>query len=65
MEAPSVLAGAIPGGQPTRPGIRASNVEGFCLIRAGSDAVAERIASGCPHLKYGGVIEVRRIEKLR
>ncbi|MGD8375558.1 MAG: hypothetical protein PVF68_05405 [Acidobacteriota bacterium] len=38
-------------------------VEGYFLIRAADDAEAERIASTCPHLKYGGVLEVRRIDR--
>jgi hypothetical protein len=40
-------------------------LEGFFLIRAPEDAAAQRIAAGCPHLKYGGVIEVRRIDKFQ
>ena len=40
----------------------AQAVGGFFLIRAADAAAAERIARECPHLKYGGVIELRRIE---
>ena len=36
-------------------------VGGFFLIQADS-VTAERIASECPHLKYGGAIELRRVE---
>ena len=36
-------------------------VGGFFLIQADSVS-AERIASECPHLKYGGAIELRRVE---
>lgn len=35
---------------------------GFFLIRAADDEEAVRIAAGCPHLRYGGQVEVRRIE---
>ncbi|MGH9787305.1 MAG: YciI family protein [Candidatus Acidiferrales bacterium] len=37
-------------------------VQGFFLIRAGSFDQALEIASACPHLRYGGVIEVRPID---
>lgn len=35
---------------------------GFFLIRAGSYEEAAEISRTCPHLKYGGEIEIRRIE---
>lgn len=35
---------------------------GFFLIRAGSYDEAAEISRSCPHLKYGGEIEIRRIE---
>lgn len=35
---------------------------GFFLIRAADDEEAVRIAADCPHLRYGGQVEVRRIE---
>ena len=38
-------------------------IEGFFLIKASTDREAERIASGCPHLRYGGTIEIRKIDK--
>lgn len=33
---------------------------GLFIIRARSDSDAARIAASCPHLKYGGRVEVRR-----
>ena len=38
-----------------------ATVGGFFLIRARDLAEARRIAEGCPHLKYGGRIELRPI----
>jgi hypothetical protein len=35
---------------------------GYFLIEAANYEEAVRIASGCPHLKYGGIIEVRQID---
>ena len=40
----------------------AGAVGGFFLIDASSDATATRIARGCPHLKYGGRVIIRKIE---
>lgn len=34
---------------------------GMFIIRAANDAEAARIAATCPHLKYGGRIETRRL----
>jgi hypothetical protein len=39
-------------------------VGGYFLISAGDYAEACRIASECPHLKYGSYIEVRQVEEL-
>jgi hypothetical protein len=39
-------------------------VGGYFLISAGDYAEACRIASECPHLKYGSHIEVRQVEEL-
>ena len=36
-------------------------ISGFFLIQAENDAEAIKIASECPHLKYNGTIEVRKI----
>ena len=34
---------------------------GFFVIRAGDLAEAQRIASTCPHLRYGGRIVIKRV----
>jgi len=39
-------------------------IAGYFIIRAASLDQALRIAGGCPHLDYGGEIEVRGIERL-
>lgn len=38
------------------------NLAGFFIIEAKDYDAAARIASDCPHLKYGGVIELREID---
>lgn len=38
------------------------HIQGYFLLQASSYEQAVAIASGCPHVKYGGAIEVRRIE---
>lgn len=38
-------------------------VAGYFLIRAGDYGQAVAIARGCPHLKYGGTVEVRALEE--
>ncbi len=38
-------------------------VRGYFVITAPDTAEAERIARECPHLRYGGWIEMREIEK--
>ena len=37
-------------------------IGGFFLIQVADSAEAYRIARECPHLKYGGTVQVRRIE---
>lgn len=37
-------------------------IGGYFLIQAANYEEALRIASSCPHLKYGGIIEVRQID---
>lgn len=64
VEGGFVLAGGTRGGSPARENLRSAAVQGYFLIRASNDAEAERIASTCPHLDYGGVLEVRRIDRL-
>lgn len=39
----------------------AGAVDGLFIIRAADDAEAARIAATCPHLKYGGHVEVKRL----
>jgi hypothetical protein len=36
-------------------------VSGMFIVRAANDAEAARIAATCPHIKYGGRIETRRL----
>ena len=38
-------------------------VGGFFLIQVADSAEAYRIARDCPHLKYGGTVQVRRIQE--
>ncbi len=40
-----------------------SVIEGYFLIQATDYQQAVSIASGCPHLKYGGTVEVRQIDR--
>jgi hypothetical protein len=39
------------------------HLAGFMLIRVKDRAQAEKVAATCPHLKYGGRIELRRIAR--
>jgi len=41
----------------------ADAIAGYFLIGARDYEHAVRVAEGCPHLKYGGTIEVRQIDK--
>lgn len=41
---------------------QSSNISGFFLITAGSEAEALEIARQSPHARYGGVLEVREVE---
>lgn len=40
-----------------------SPLSGYFMIRASSLAEAQRIASTCPHVRHGGTIEVREIDR--
>lgn len=40
---------------------RVEKIVGYFLIEARDYEQAAKIAEGCPHLKYGGIIEVRQI----
>ena len=42
---------------------RATDVDGYFLIRARDDAEALRIAKTCPHLRHGGTLELRRVQR--
>lgn len=42
---------------------RGDHLAGFMMIRAKDRAQAEKIAATCPHLKYGGRIELRMIAR--
>ncbi len=44
------------GGRLIGPG----EITGMFIVRAPSDADADRVAATCPHWKYGGHVEVRR-----
>jgi hypothetical protein len=44
------------------PGAATAGIGGFFVIEARDLEEAARLASGCPHLKYGGSIEVRPID---
>jgi hypothetical protein len=39
-------------------------IGGYYLIAASDYAAAVKVSEGCPHLKYGGRIEVREIEQM-
>jgi len=38
-------------------------IAGYFLIQAADYSEAEKIAASCPHLKYGGLIELRQIDQ--
>jgi len=41
------------------------SVQGFFLIRSASYEEAVRVARDCPHLRFGGAIELRKIERFQ
>ncbi len=45
------------------PRENSDHLGGYFLIQARDYNEALKIASGCPHLKYGGVVELRQIDK--
>ena len=45
------------------PAPQQKRINGYFLIGAHDFSQAVQIASGCPHLKYGGTIEVREIDR--
>ena len=47
------------------PAVRTpTSLSGYFLLGEVSEDAARSLAAGCPHLKYGGEIELRRIEVL-
>lgn len=57
-----VLLGASEPSAARVPSSEIGALAGYFVIRAKDEADAMRIASTCPHLKYGGRISLRRIE---
>lgn len=55
------LAGGRLEASPLAPGTDADPIGGYFVIRAAGDDEAIQIAGTCPHLKYGGRIELRPI----
>jgi hypothetical protein len=54
----------VPGGVVLRPdgqAVHTGNVGGYFLLHARDDAQALAIARTCPHLRYGGLLELRRL----
>jgi hypothetical protein len=49
-------------GPPHATAALGDHLAGFFVIRAKNEAEARRIAETCPHLKYGGRIELRMID---
>jgi hypothetical protein len=47
----------------SRSELRENDIGGYFLIQARDYEHAIAIAEGCPHLKYGGTVEVRQIER--
>ena len=47
------------------PGTSATQLAGYFLLEAPNDFEAERIARSCPHLRYGGRVDLRRIVRHR
>jgi len=48
----------------TQAGVKENAIAGYFLIRARDYRHAETIAGSCPHLKYGGTIEIRQIDSV-
>jgi hypothetical protein len=55
-DAATLLPDAVP---PQAQG--SSSISGFFLVTAPDDAAARAIALGCPHLRHGGQIELRKL----
>ena len=54
----SVIVGTAAGGAPMPD----ERVTGFFIVRAADEAAALELATGSPHVRHGGRVEVRRIE---
>jgi hypothetical protein len=53
----------LPRGSVTRSSLpRDGSISGYFLLRTRSDADAIEVARSCPHLRHGGVLELRPIE---
>jgi hypothetical protein len=59
----SVISGR-PSVSETQPDANGKSIGGYFLIRARDYQQAMMIAEGCPHLNYGGVIEIRQIDSI-
>jgi hypothetical protein len=57
----TVSRGGIVG--PAQPTQKDGSVAGYFIIRAADAQEASRVAATCPHVRYGGLISVREIER--
>lgn len=48
---------------PAQPSQKDGSVAGYFIIRAADEQEAARVASTCPHVRYGGLISVREVER--
>ena len=48
---------------PTPPAQKAGSVAGYFIIRAADADEAARVAATCPHVRYGGLISVREVDR--
>jgi hypothetical protein len=48
---------------PTSPAPKDGSVAGYFIIRAADAQEAARVAATCPHIRYGGQISVREVER--
>jgi hypothetical protein len=48
---------------PTAPTPKDGSVAGYFIIRAADAQEAARVAATCPHVRYGGQISVREVER--
>jgi len=57
------LGAAVGAFGPAAPAPGAAQLAGYFLLEAPTDAEAERIARSCPHLRYGGTVVLRKVER--